>query len=49
MSEEKPTPAPACHNCGNTSEEAPLFQVLIKNVEQWVCARCLPFLIHGPH
>jgi hypothetical protein len=49
MSSEKPSDSPACFNCGNTSEKAALFRVLIKNVEQWVCARCLPFLIHGPH
>lgn len=40
---------PACFSCGNTSEKAALFRALISNVEQWVCARCLPVLIHGPH
>ncbi len=40
---------PACANCGNTSDQAALFRVLLRNVEQWFCARCLPFLIHGPH
>jgi hypothetical protein len=45
---DKPEPA-VCFNCGKNSEQAALFRTLIKNVEQWVCARCLPFLIHGPH
>jgi hypothetical protein len=49
MEETKKSSTPVCFNCGNTSEHAALFRVLIKNVEQWVCARCLPFLIHGPH
>jgi hypothetical protein len=49
MQDEKTTTPPACMNCGNTSDKAALFRVLFKNVEQWVCARCLPFLIHGPH
>jgi ribosomal protein S27AE len=49
MSEQKTAQTPTCYNCGNTSEKAALFRVLIKHVEQWVCARCLPILIHGPH
>jgi hypothetical protein len=49
MDGQKKSDTPACFNCGNTSEKAALFRVLIKSVEQWVCARCLPFLIHGPH
>ena len=49
MSEEKTAGTPACYNCGNTSEQAALFRVLIKRVERWVCARCIPILIHGPH
>lgn len=49
MEEAKKGNTPVCFNCGNSSEQAALFRVLIKNVEQWVCARCLPFLIHGPH
>ncbi len=38
---------PACFHCGNTSEEAALFRILIKNVQKWVCARCVPIVIHG--
>ena len=48
MSEQKTDQTATCHNCGNISDDAALFRVLIKNVEQWVCARCLPALIHGP-
>ena len=47
--DDKKTEKPACFHCGNTSEHVALFRALIRNVEQWVCARCLPFLIHGPH
>lgn len=36
-----------CFNCRNTSNEAPLIKVEVKGVEQWVCVRCLPMLIHG--
>jgi hypothetical protein len=49
MDAKKESGTPACFNCGNTSDKAALFRVLIQHVEQWVCARCLPFLIHGPH
>ncbi len=49
MDNKKSGGTPACFNCGNSSENAALFRVLINNVQQWVCARCLPFLIHGPH
>ena len=49
MTEENKTDTPACFNCGRTSEQAALFRTLIKNAKHWVCARCLPALIHGPH
>jgi hypothetical protein len=49
MDDKKEKESPVCFNCGNTSEQAALFRVLVKNVKQWACARCLPFLIHGPH
>jgi hypothetical protein len=49
MDEKKKTETPVCFSCGNTSDQAALFRTLIKNLEQWVCARCLPRLIHGPH
>lgn len=49
MDDNKKTAAPVCFSCGRTSEQAALFRTLIRNVEQWVCARCLPHLIHGPH
>lgn len=47
MSEKNAQETPACFLCGNTSEHAALFRVLIKNIKQWACARCLPRLIHG--
>ena len=49
MEDKRTAESPVCFNCGNTSEQSALFRVLIKNIEQWVCARCLPVLIHGPH
>ena len=49
MNEKKTVESPVCFNCGNSSEQSALFRVLIKNIERWVCARCLPILIHGPH
>ncbi|MFQ6135875.1 MAG: hypothetical protein ACE5PM_01690 [Candidatus Hydrothermarchaeales archaeon] len=42
MEEEK-----KCFNCGNTSNDAPLLDVTIKEEEKNVCGRCLPMLIHG--
>jgi len=49
MDNQKTGETPTCFNCGNTSDETALLRVLIQNVKQWVCARCLPVLIHGPH
>jgi hypothetical protein len=49
MDGEKWDDAPACFNCGNTSQNVALLRALINNVKQWVCVRCLPHLIHGPH
>jgi hypothetical protein len=49
MSDKKKTDTPTCFNCGKTSEQAALFRTLINNTKRWVCARCLPSLIHGPH
>jgi len=49
MDEKKQADTPTCVSCGNTSNQSALFRALINNVEQWVCARCLPRLIHGPH
>ncbi len=36
-----------CFNCGNSSNDAPLLDVTIKEEEKKVCAKCLPMLIHG--
>ena len=49
MDDKKTSEPAACFHCSNTSEKSALFRVLIDNIEKWVCARCLPILIHGPH
>lgn len=36
-----------CSRCPRTEHEAALFAVRIKGNSEWVCARCLPSLIHG--
>lgn len=36
-----------CFKCGNSEEESVLFPVRVKGRSEWVCARCIPLLIHG--
>jgi hypothetical protein len=36
-----------CSRCGRDENESALFSVRIKGSNKWVCARCLPALIHG--
>jgi MinD superfamily P-loop ATPase len=36
-----------CMNCGHSEMEAVLFPVRTKGESAWVCAQCLPALIHG--
>lgn len=36
-----------CYVCGKTDNEAPIFRVKFRGKEKWVCAKCLPRLIHG--
>jgi len=36
-----------CHWCGTADSDRPLFPVRYKGDSVWVCARCLPQLIHG--
>lgn len=36
-----------CENCGRTDKEAAMFPVRIKGESTWVCAKCIPMLIHG--
>jgi len=37
----------ACVNCGRTSEESLLITGELQGGKVHVCARCLPFFIHG--
>lgn len=36
-----------CSKCGRSEYEAAVFAVRIKGNSTWVCAKCLPGLIHG--
>ena len=36
-----------CFNCGRSEMDAVLFPARTKGESTWVCARCLPQLIHG--
>jgi hypothetical protein len=36
-----------CYICGRTDEEAPIFPIKFRGEDKWVCAKCLPRLIHG--
>lgn len=36
-----------CFKCGATEKESVLFPVRVKGRSEWVCARCIPHLIHG--
>ena len=47
--EEAPRKERECMYCKTSSQERPLIAVLFQDEEQWVCAGCLPYLIHGPH
>lgn len=36
-----------CFKCGTTEKDSVLFPVRVKGRSEWVCARCIPVLIHG--
>ena len=36
-----------CFNCGRSENDAVLFPCRTKGESTWVCAKCLPALIHG--
>jgi MinD superfamily P-loop ATPase containing an inserted ferredoxin domain len=36
-----------CSKCGRSEYDAALFAVRLKGESTWVCAKCLPGLIHG--
>ena len=36
-----------CFSCNKTDRETALFPVRFKGEDKWVCAKCIPRLIHG--
>jgi len=36
-----------CFKCGRSEEEVAVFPVRIQGKSEWVCAKCIPPLIHG--
>lgn len=40
---------PQCLQCGVGAEGNVLIQCLKEGEDAWVCASCLPILIHGAH
>ncbi|MCK4258273.1 MAG: 4Fe-4S binding protein [Halanaerobiales bacterium] len=36
-----------CFNCNRSENDVPLFPIRHKGESQWVCAKCLPQMIHG--
>jgi hypothetical protein len=51
MTDQPKNPAdetPQCFLCDNTDQQIALVRVLFQGRKQWVCAHCLPVLIHGP-
>jgi len=37
----------SCFRCGCSEEKVALFPIRIKGMSEWVCAKCIPQLIHG--
>ena len=38
-----------CLNCERTEQETPLLMLTFKGEAKFICAQCLPTLIHKPH
>jgi hypothetical protein len=38
-----------CLNCERTEDESPLLLLTFKGEAKFICAQCLPTLIHKPH
>jgi hypothetical protein len=38
-----------CLNCGKTDERVPLLSLVFKGEAKYICAQCLPILIHKVH
>ena len=36
-----------CSSCGRTDRETTLIPIRLKGEDKWICAKCLPKLIHG--
>lgn len=36
-----------CHMCGKTDHEAAILRIRFHGREEWLCTRCLPYLIHS--
>lgn len=45
--EKKPEIEINCYNCGRNDQQAPLLPMRHDDQSLWVCAKCLPQLIHG--
>jgi hypothetical protein len=40
---------PICLNCERTGQETPLLLLTFKSETKYICAQCLPTLIHKAH
>ena len=40
---------PKCLNCSRTDEQVPLLNLTFKEESKYICAQCLPILIHKIH
>jgi len=40
---------PTCLNCNRTDEQAALLTLTFKGETKYICAQCLPILIHKIH
>mgnify|MGYP001605400863 CR=1 FL=1 len=38
-----------CLNCSRTDEQIPLLTLSFKSAPKYICAQCLPILIHKTH
>jgi len=38
---------PKCSSCGRSDREVALMPMRLKGKDKWICAKCLPKLIHG--
>jgi hypothetical protein len=38
-----------CIHCERSDDQAPLLNFIFRGETHWICAQCLPILIHKPH